>query len=135
MSASNPSAREKAKLALRKRFGGVTDPQGYVDWPQGNLIPGVRLDQVQGGLRPGDGNELRMKFCAVHSSAAWAVNCFAPFKDRPGDIEILGQHGAAGVEFEKRLRIFPDRRPSNLDVWIDLGGRAIAIKSKMLEYF
>jgi hypothetical protein len=80
LSASSTLAKGKAKLALCKRFGGVADRQGYVDWPQGNLIPGVRLDQFEADLRRGDGNELRMKFCALHSSAALAVNCFAPFK-------------------------------------------------------
>ena len=134
MTASSRSAGEKAKDALRKQFDGITDPQGYVDWPQGNLIPGVRLDQFEADLRRGDGNELRMKFCAVHSSAALAVNCFAPFKDRPGDITILDHRGAVNIEFEKPLKIFPERRPANLDVWIDKGDSAIAIESKLLEY-
>lgn len=125
----------KAKAALRLRFAGVTDDQGYVNWPQANLVPGVRLDQFESDLRRGGGNELRMKFCAVHSSAALVANCFAPFKDRPEALLLLGQRGAVGIEFEKRLEIIPGRRPSNLDVWVDRGESAVAVESKLLEYF
>jgi hypothetical protein len=128
-------ARAKAKAALTRSFAGRTDHRGYVDWPQANLVSGVRLEQFEGDLRQGDGNELRMKFCAVHSSAALAVNCFAPFKDRPADLSLLGAQGAVGIQFEKQMPIVAGRRPSNLDVWIDRGGNAVAIESKLLEYF
>jgi hypothetical protein len=134
MKVSTRRMAERAKTALRDRFVGSADRQGYVNWPQSNLIHGVRLDQFEDDLRRGDGNELRIKFCAVHSSAALAVNCFAPFKDRPEEIHILGRSGAVAIEFEKRLKIFSDRRPCNLDVWIDRGAGAVAIESKLLEY-
>jgi hypothetical protein len=113
----------------------VTDHKGYVDWPQANLVNGVRLEQFERDLRQGDGSELRLKFCAVHSSAALAVNCFAPFKDRPEDLFLLGEHGAFGIQFEKQMPIIPGRRPSNLDVWVDRGSSKVAIESKLLEYF
>jgi hypothetical protein len=63
------------------------------------------------------------------------VNCFAPFKDRPEDLFLLGEHGASGIQFEKQMPIIPGRRPSNLDVWVDRGSIAVAIESKLLEYF
>ena len=69
MTASNRLVGEKAKEALRKRFGKQSNSQGYVSWLQDNLIPGVRLDQFEEDLLRGDGNELRVKFCAVHSSS------------------------------------------------------------------
>jgi hypothetical protein len=128
-------ARARAKAALSRNFTGTTDHRGYVDWPQANLVSGVRLDQFERDLRQGDGSELRMKFCAVHSSAALAVNCFAPFKDRLEDLFLLGKHGAVGIQFEKQMPIVPGRRPSNLDVWIDRKSSAVAIESKLLEYF
>lgn len=127
--------RAKLKAALSRSFSGAKDATGYVDWPEGNLVSGVRLDQFESDLRQGDGSELRMKFCAVHSSAALAVNCFAQFKDRPKDLFLLGQHGAMGIQFEKQMEIIPGRRPSNLDVWVDRGPSAVAIESKLLEYF
>jgi len=103
--------------------------------PQQNLVQGVRLDQFEDDLRRGDGNELKRKFCAVHSSAALAVNSFAPFKDRPEDLFLLDRQGAGIIQFEKQMPIIPGRHPSNLDVWIDRGSSAVAIESKFLEYF
>ncbi len=77
----------KAKDALLSNFSrdssGWTVDKGYARWPQDNLIPGIKLAMFEEDLRRGDGNELRMKFCAVHSSAALAVNCFALFKEQP----------------------------------------------------
>jgi Restriction Endonuclease associating with ARP len=127
--------RIKAKAALRGRFSGNTDDLGYVDWPKNNLVPGVHIDQFESDLRHGDGNELRIKFCAVHSSSALVVNCFARFKDRHEDLVLFGLRGSARIEFEKKLPIIPRRRPSNLDVWIDRGETAVAVESKLLEYF
>jgi len=127
--------RAKVKTALIRSFVGATDHKGYVDRPQSNLVSGVRLEQFERDLRQGDGNEMRMKFCAVHSSAALAVNCFAPFKDRPRDLFLLGKQGVVGIQFEKQMPIIPGRRPSNLDVWIDRGSSAVAVESKLLEYF
>ncbi len=135
MSVSRRAATQRAKDALRNRFGVDVDAQGYVRSPQANLVKGVRLEQFEDDLRRGDGNELRMKFCAVHSSAALAVNCFAPFKDRPERLALLNETGAVGIEFEKQLSIFQGRRPANLDVWIDQGKRVVAVESKLLEYF
>lgn len=45
------SARAKAKFALNQNFSGATDQNGYVDWPQKNLLSGVRLDQFERDLR------------------------------------------------------------------------------------
>jgi len=131
----SPSAYAKVKAALARSFPGDKHRSGYVDWPQDNLVRGVRLEQFERDLRQGDGGELRMKFCAVHSSAALAVNCFAPFKDRPEDLFLLGNRGAVTIQFEKQMPIVPGRRPSNLDVWIDRGSSIVAIESKFLEYF
>ena len=130
-----PTQTAKAKAALHLTFGKATDAQGYVNLPQENLIAGVRLDQFEKDLRRGDGDELQAKLRAVHSSSALAVNCFAPFKDRKEDIHLLGRHGAVGIEFEWPLRIFRGGTPANLDVWVDQGNRAVAIESKLLEYF
>jgi len=124
---------KKAKIALKNKYGKRTDKSGYVNWPQENLLPGVTLEQFEAELREGDGNELRMKFCAVHSSAALAVNCFAPFK-RGRELRLFGKDGGK-ITFEKKLKIFDDRRGPNIDVWIERGDEVIAVESKFLEYF
>lgn len=129
------SMKKIAQSSLRLAFTGNADQKGYVGTVQENLLPGVRLEQFESDLRKGDGNELSAKFCAVHSSSALAVNCFAPFQDSPFTHRILGKAGARKVEFEKQLKIFPDRRPANLDVWIEWDDAAVAIESKLLEYF
>jgi hypothetical protein len=49
-------ARAKAKPALNRSFTGKTDQRGYVDWPQANLVSGVRLDQFERDLRQGGGS-------------------------------------------------------------------------------
>ncbi len=99
------------------------------------MVSGVRIEQFESDLRQGDGSELRMKFCAVHSSAALAVNSFARFKDQPKDLVLLGEEGAGNIQFEMQMEIIAGRRSSNLDVWVDRGVKKVAIESKLLEYF
>ena len=126
---------EKAKAALFTKFTGTIDSKGYTRFPQDNLVLGVRLEQFKDDLLQGSGNELRTKFCAVHSSSALAVNCFAPSKESPNELVLLGQRGAVNVRFEKQLRIFSRGTPANLDVWGERKDGIIAIESKLLEYF
>lgn len=124
----------KAKTELLAKFSGETDDKGYTHSPQANLLPGIDLDSVEDDLRRGDGKELNKKFCAIHSSAALAVNAFAPFKEYPEDIILNGMQGANCVEFEKQLRIFRGGRAPNIDVWIEKEANAVAVESKLLEY-
>lgn len=124
----------KAKAALRRNFSGSTDEKGYTRWPQENLLPGIDLATVEGDLRGGDGDELRTKFCAVHSSCALAVNCFAPFKVSPSRLQLFEKLGATSVEFERKLPIFERRRCPNLDVWIERENEIVTVESKLLEY-
>jgi hypothetical protein len=63
----------------RSASGVLPDKNGYVQTVEQNLVGGVRLLDFESDLRQGDGNELETKFRAVHSSAALAVNTFAPF--------------------------------------------------------
>ena len=124
----------RAKAALLRSFSGATDRKGYTRSPQDNLLPGIDLATVEDDLRRGDGDELRTKFRAVHSSAALAVNCFAPFKVNPGSLLLLGKRGAKQVEFERKLPIFSGVGAPNIDVWIDRGRDVVAVESKLLEY-
>jgi len=123
-----------AKAALLRNFSGSTDDKGYTKSPQENLLSGVDLTTVEDDLRSGDGNELRTKFCAVHSSCALAVNCFAPFKLQPSRLSLLGKQRATKVDFEHKLPIFHGGRSPNLDVWIEFGHDVVAVESKLLEY-
>lgn len=123
-----------AKAALLGNFSGATDKKGYTRLPQENLVSGIDLATVEDDLRGGDGDELRIKFCAVHSSCALAVNCFAPFKANPTRLHLLGRQGATNVQFEKKLPIFDKGGCPNLDVWIEREDAIVAVESKLLEY-
>ena len=124
----------KAKNALRNRFSGVADEKGYTVSPQANLLPDIDWAPIENDLRRGDGDELRIKFAAVHSSAALAVNCFGRFKNDPHSLLLLGKRGADKVEFERKFPIFGDVGAPNIDVWIERGQGAVAVESKLLEY-
>lgn len=123
-----------AKVALRKPFEGKVDNQGYFRSPEENLIPGVAMATFEDELRAGSGDELRMKFCAIHSSAALAVNSFAPFKTRPADLVLSGRSGFRELSFERKLRTVGMAK-ANFDVWLEAESGAVAIESKFLEYF
>lgn len=111
---------------------------GYTLSPQGNLLPDIDDSTwalIEKDLSRGDENELRVKFRAIHSSAALAVNCFGPFKSHPERLQFFGKRGWKPVEFERKLPIFGDVGAPNVDVWIDCGQEAVAVESKLLEYF
>jgi hypothetical protein len=127
---------EQARRALRDRFTGTVDASGYVERPEDNLVPGIHFGRCAADLERGDGDELRTKFRAVHSSSALAVNSFGVFKN-DGMLSTLvldGVRAATCVEFEKPLRIFRGGRPANLDVWIERERDIVAVESKLLEY-
>jgi hypothetical protein len=125
----------RAKAAMRARISGATAENGYVPSLIDNLLPNIHPEQFIADLNQGSGNELGKKSRAVHSSSALGVNCFAHFKDAPGGLQILGKRGATAIRIEGKLKIFPDRNPANLDVWIEMDREIVAIESKLLEYF
>jgi hypothetical protein len=125
---------EKAKTALRGRFAGRVDAKGYVSFPQDNLIEGVRFEDFEQDLRSGAGDELRTKFCAVHSSSAIVANTFAPFKEKPADLILLGQQGFEPPIFEKTIPTGLGGTPPHLDVWLKRGGHVMAVESKLTEH-
>lgn len=128
----------RSKIVLRKKVAASDtnpiDDRGYWTSPEMNLVPGVTLASVEADLQRGDGNELRAKFAAIHSSCALAVNSFGIFKDQPENLQLFGRHGADVVEFEKQLKIFRGGRPPNIDVWIERDEEIVAVESKFLEY-
>ena len=126
----------RAKNALLSKFSGARpNSKGYVGSPKENLLPGVHFVAVEDDLRRGHGNELKTrKFCAVHSSSALTVNCFAPFKLNPSNLMLLGKQGAKRLEFEWAVPIFRGGTPPNLDVWIEREDDIVAVESKLLEY-
>jgi hypothetical protein len=88
MTSSAPTPLTACRSALIQGFllsapHAVLDKNGYVNEAEQNLIEGVRLKDFEADLLQGDGNEMKGKFRAAHSSSALAVNTFAPFKAHP----------------------------------------------------
>ncbi|HRZ11253.1 MAG TPA: hypothetical protein P5567_02240 [Kiritimatiellia bacterium] len=127
--------RRLVKDAYDRQAAAPSDERGYVARPEDNLVPGVRLEQFRADLEKGAGHELAGKFCAVHSSSALAVNTFAPFKDRPADLVLLGRSGFDPPVFEKPLPTGLHGTPPTLDVFLRRGNEVITVESKFLEYF
>src|SRR3974390_265178 len=116
------------KSALRSKFlshsaNRACDAKGYVRYPYENLIPGIGMKDFEDDLLDGDGDELRSKFCAIHSSSALVVNTFACFKLFPTFFQLFGEQGLQNIRFEKKFPIFEksSRHTSeaNLDAFIE----------------
>lgn len=129
-----------ARTALRHAFeraapGIVIDDKGYVAHAADNLVAGVALAQVEADLRQGDGNELKGKFRAVHSSSALGVNTFGPFKTSPRDLRLAGQSEFSALHFERKCHHgLINWRAPNLDMVAEHAGRIVAVESKCLEF-
>lgn len=123
------------KTQLRQACGIPSDAQGYVSRVIDNLLPGIRLDHFESDLKRGGGHELNKKCLALHSSAALAINSFAPFKDTPSSLSILGKQGFRPPVFEKKLPTGLKGTPPNIDVHLQSDDEVIAIESKFLEYW
>jgi hypothetical protein len=115
----------------------------YVGNYMHNLVPGIEPVMFEGDLRQGSGSELDSrgksppKFAAAHSSAALAVNCFAPFKIRIDDLRLLGHGGFNGIDFEHQCPIWPESQqltPPNLDAMAMDERGVVAIESKCTEF-
>lgn len=98
------------------------------------MLPGVRLDHFESDLGKGGGHELKKKFLALHSSAALAINTFAPFKDTPSSLSILRKQGFGSPVFERQLPTGLRGTPPNIDVYLQSDEEVIAVESKFLEY-
>lgn len=114
----------------------------YVDDYLNNLVPHIEPFMFEGDLRQGAGSELNSrgksppKFAAAYSSAALAVNCFAPFKSYIGDLRLLGPYGFQNIGFEHQCPIWPENRkltPPNLDALVRREGGVVGIESKCTE--
>jgi hypothetical protein len=111
------------------------DEKGYVSDASLNLVEGVALSDVEADLRQGDGNELKEKFRAAHSSAALAVNAFGPFKAQSAAAVPLLNRRFTGLCFEQKCSHgLVGRRPPNLDALAFSENSVVAIESKCLEY-
>ncbi len=108
---------------------------GYAALPEENLIPGLSLSDFADDVEGGAGQELSGKFRAVHSSAALAINCFAPLRASAQKFDIGACRDLQVDGFERRFPIGLARAQApHLDVVAIAPGEMVAIESKCLEY-
>ena len=136
--AQNPSAADRAKQAIRQRYDEISaeklDGRGYAVRAELNLVPGVRLEDIQADFAQGSGNELEGKFRAAHSSSALAANTFGPWRKNPQSLSLLGQTGFTVLQFEKKCPTGLGGIPPNLDLVLEGPGVVIGVESKFLEF-
>jgi hypothetical protein len=139
-SLSESSARGRALHALRQALarehpGTAIDEKGYVGTFRETLLPAVSVEDFEAELSAGDGNELETKFRAAHSSSGLAVNCFAPFRSRIGDLAMPMAMGFNDLCFERKCPTgLRGGRAPNLDVVLSGPSHVIGIESKLTEY-
>jgi len=135
-----PPNKSAATAALRRRFAELrpdlkVSPAGYVSRIADNLLPGVEARHFVEHFENGDGRELDWKFCAVHSSAALAVNAFARFKDNLAHLSLADRSDFEKVAFEVKCPIgLRGGRPPHLDLLAHGPAGVVAVESKCTEH-
>lgn len=113
----------------------VLDGKGYVSDFRDVLLPMVSANDFEADLGAGSGNELQTKFRAVHSSSALAVNAFAPFRQRIGELALPDHSAFQALAFEQKCPTGLRRgTPPNLDVLLSGVSGVVGIESKLTEY-
>lgn len=124
---------------LRGRTAMRVEYPNYVRYLRDNLAPGVEVADFRADFEGADGGELVStggrpeKLCAVHSSAALAVNTFAPYRRRPAMLSLAGRSGFTFACFEKKLRTGLGGTPPNLDFFAVGDEAVVAVESKFTE--
>lgn len=132
--------RSRALVKLRAAFarqrpGILIDDNGYAPDFRDTLLPLVTADDFEADLQAGDGNELHTKFRAAHSSSGLAVNCFAPFRNRPAELTLPGQGPFDALQFEQKCPTgLRGGRAPNLDVLLTGPTKVVGIESKLTEF-
>lgn len=133
-----PATADRAKQAIQRRYFErpleMLDARGYVPCAELNLLPGVRLEDIQGDFAQGSGNELAGKFRATHSSSALAANTFGPWRKNPQALSLLGKTGFTSLQFERQCPTGLGGIPPNLDLVIEGTDVVIGVESKFLEF-
>ncbi len=131
------STAERARQAIWRRYNDISavklDARGYAASAELNLVPGVRMDDIQADFAQGSGNELEGKFRAAHSSSALAANTFGPWRLHPQPLHLMGSPGYEFLQFEKQCPTGLRGIPPNLDLLVAGPGIVVGVESKFLE--
>ncbi len=85
------------------------DQKGYAPRWEDNVLNGLPLADIASDFEAGAGRELDGKLCAAHSSAAFAVNTFGPWRKNATSLHLAGQTEFRALECPSFLLDFqPD---------------------------
>lgn len=111
------------------------DQHGNVPRAEDNLLPELTLEHFARDLGADAGKQLLDQFRAVHSSAALAVNSFAPLRTGDVPFDLAGHNGLHVEAFERSCPTGLARvQPLHLNVVASGPGALVAIESNCLEY-
>jgi hypothetical protein len=71
----------------------------------------------------------------VHTCSALVVNTFAPFKDNPAELDLIGIHGFSSIKFEQKLPTGLGGTSPNIYLIAENETDLVAVESKFLGYF
>lgn len=123
------NSKEIIKSKLKRNI--VCNNKGYVENIADNLIDGIDLNMFEDDFRKGNGNELKTKCYAVHSSSILCVNNFGLIKKDPSTFTFLDQNGFTDAKFERKFKT--GISTPNLDFVLENDSSVIAFESKFLE--
>jgi hypothetical protein len=144
------TTKTKALEALARRFDGrpgILDHDLRAEALEAVVVTTIgaeellaALDDIDGGdggerewsVR-NDGSRRRPKLHSAYSSCGLALNSFGPWRLHPSSLAVAGHAGFDALTFERQLRIFRGGRAPNLDVFLTVTGRALAIE-KLTEH-
>lgn len=130
------------QVAWARSRGLLPDSRGYLATIDDNLRKPLST-AAKAGFERGGGSELserngdRAKMCALHSSAALAVNVFDHWADPGPVLRALGFDGVlkGAMRFEAQFPTGLRGTPPNLDVAFELdSGMLVGIESKFTEW-
>lgn len=123
------NSKEIIKSKLKRNID--CNNKGYVENIADNLIDGIDLNMFEDDFRKGNGNELKTKCYAVHSSSILCINNFGLIKKNPSTFTFLDQNGFTDAKFERKFKT--GISTPNLDFVLENDSSVIAFESKFLE--
>ena len=145
MSAQIPASgvKKRACAGLWKAFeqqkpGVAINAQHYVNDFRNNLLPNVSPGDFKADLLATSRAEFKKDFCAIHSSLAMMVNCFAPFRHQIADLTLptVDPTNAKfnGLCFRRKCPTGLRGTPPRPDVFLLGTAGVVAIDSTLTEH-
>ena len=122
-----------SKEIIKSKLKGdiVCNIKGYVNNITDNLIKGIETNIFEDDFQNGNGNELKRKCLAVHSSSILCVNNFGVIKNNCSSFNFMFESKFNNAKFERKF--YTGISSPNLDFVLENDNSIIAFESKFLE--